>query len=89
MSRDAYPLQTEHRKMTENRDYWREQAQRQRSRADEMLRMLKSAESLLREGDFSNGNTHPDGHGPDEGSVMAGRMLERIRAAIAKAEGRE
>lgn len=57
--------------------------------APELLAALKDAEALLNHGDFSNGNTHPDRYGPDEGSVLAGRLVgRRIRAAIAKAEGK-
>ena len=56
--------------------------------APELLAALKDAEALLNHGDFSNGNMHPDWYGPDEGSVLAGLLVGRIRAAIAKAEGK-
>lgn len=37
---------------------------------------LEAASDLIAHGDFRNGNTHPDGHGPDEGEVLAQRLYD-------------
>ena len=44
---------------------------------------LRDALALLAHADFSNGNSL-DGYGPDEGDVLAGRMIARLRLLVSE-----
>jgi len=54
----------------------------------DLLAAAKDALETMCRGDFTNGVTSPMGD-MDEGDVMAGRDMDRLREAIRKAEGKQ
>jgi hypothetical protein len=61
---------------------WVRYAQKKRNQSLRLIRTLETAEMIIQQGDFRNGNTH---NGQDEGDVMAERYHDQIKEVIKEA----